>query len=281
MTDRDSSTFAACADALPTDLRDRVQAMRDYTLAWRACPSCRRIRDLVWLAFDAAFVGDQAAAQEMIEQAELVAAAERDSADCVSQPRNPGRSSRRVPGFDRPGPLVAATDAAHVGACSGMGYLVSDGRWGMRRRFGNGTRYLPDPTGPSKVLVAELRAVALMLDELGDDAARLSLLLVDSTTAIGYLRGWKSGHVTRMPAGYSLRPRLHGGEPALVRLAHRLAALPTLRIEHVKGHSGHPLNEAADSLAKIARRRAVDATMRAERVVDAFLRVWHTRLVAA
>ncbi|MER5421120.1 hypothetical protein [Streptosporangium roseum] len=154
---RDRSTFTACAEALPTDLRDRVQPMRDCALARRACPSCRQISDLVWLAFDAAFVGDQGATLRAVEQAELVAS-QHESGGCAGQQPRRKRISRRVPGFDRPGAgLVAATDAAHLGTCSGMGYVTSDGG-GMQRRTGNGTQYLSDPTGPSKLLIAELRA---------------------------------------------------------------------------------------------------------------------------
>lgn len=86
-----------------------------------------------------------------------------------------------------------------------------------------------------------------------------------------------------MPDGYDLRPRKQGA-PTLVRLAERVAALPALRVEHVKAHSGHPLNEAADSLASIARRRLTepfDATARAEDLAKSFLLTWHQTAVAA
>lgn len=48
---------------------------------------------------------------------------------------------------------------------------------------------------------------------------------------------------------------------------------------HVKGHAGHPLNEAADALSHMARRRLTeqfDLRRRAADLVDAFLRDWHT-----
>jgi hypothetical protein len=54
--------------------------------------------------------------------------------------------------------------------------------------------------------------------------------------------------------------------------------MPGLRPEHVKGHAGHPLNETADSLASIARRRVTevfDSPARAASLAEAFLRDWH------
>ncbi|GAB3808903.1 hypothetical protein [Micromonospora zhanjiangensis] len=55
------------------------------------------------------------------------------------------------------GPLVAATDASWKDRAGGYAYVVSDGRWGLRPRS---TGPL-DPTGPSRVLINELRAVDL------------------------------------------------------------------------------------------------------------------------
>lgn len=80
-----------------------------------------------------------------------------------------------------------------------------------------------------------------------------------------------------MPEGYDLRPRRHG-PPTLVRLAGRVAAWPALRTEHVRAHTGHPLNETADSLASMARRRTEGDPVpvaRAEGLVETFLRAWH------
>jgi ribonuclease HI len=80
-----------------------------------------------------------------------------------------------------------------------------------------------------------------------------------------------------MPDGHDLRPR-RAGAPTPVRLAEHVAARRGLRVEHVRAHTGHPLNEAADSLASIARRRLtdpLDSIDRAQSLVDAFVRAWH------
>jgi hypothetical protein len=80
-----------------------------------------------------------------------------------------------------------------------------------------------------------------------------------------------------MPEGYDLRPR-RSGAPTLVRLAERVALMPGLRTAHVKGHSGHLLNEAADALASMSRRRlteSFDSYSRAEDLVRSFLIAWH------
>jgi len=185
-------------------------------------------------------------------------------------------SARRgaVPGFIGKDPVAAATDASFKRGTAGIAYVVSDGRWGLRSWVSPGG-YI-DPTGSSVVLVAELRAVALLFeDSSGPDPA---ILLVDSKAAVEYLRSWQRGDTDRMPEGYSLRQRSGGQAPTLVRLAllmngwHRILA-----VEHVPGHAGHPLNEAADSLASIARRRvpAGEACARASGLVEAFLSVWH------
>jgi ribonuclease HI len=152
-----------------------------------------------------------------------------------------------------------------------MGYLVSDGHWGMR---GWRTSRL-DPTGHSKVLVTELRAIEFMLARF---ASGPLTVLVDSTSALHHLRLWQQGAVDVMPAGYDLRARHGGRKPTLVRLAVRVSGRPDLTFRHVKGHSGHLLNEAADSLAKIARRRVqstFDATSTAEDLAASFLTSWH------
>jgi ribonuclease HI len=168
---------------------------------------------------------------------------------------------------------IAATDAgwSWKRASGGMGYLVSDGHWGIR---GWRTSRL-DPTGHSKVLVTELRAIEFMLTRLTSEPLTV---LVDSTSALHHLRQWQQGAVDVMPAGYDLRPRHGGRKPTLVRLAVRVADRPDLTFRHVKGHSGHLLNEAADSLARIARRRTLskfDAAARAQDLAASFLTSWH------
>jgi ribonuclease HI len=170
-------------------------------------------------------------------------------------------------------PLVAATDASYKRGVAGIASVLSDGSWGLSR-WGSATRH--DPSGPATVLVAELRAVALLLE--GPEQPRPPELLLDSTIAIRYLRAWQRGRIERMPDGYSLLPR-RGPQaaPTLVRLAGIMAQHPEIRLQHVHSHTGHPLNEAADALASLAQRGlpAVETRSRAEGLVKAFLRSWH------
>lgn len=179
-----------------------------------------------------------------------------------------------VPGYESTGPLVIATDAGYKHRTAAYGYIGSDGRWGLERRPAGDPRL--DTTGPSAVLVAELRAVAFALAGCASMPRRL---LLDSTVAIRYLRQWQAGRTGRMPAGYSLRPRWGDSRrtPALVRLAAAMAAAPAVSVEHVPGHRGHQLNEAADALASLAWRklRSAETRARAEGLAVAFLADWH------
>ena len=179
----------------------------------------------------------------------------------------------KVKGYDGAGPLVAASDASYKRSVAGMACVVSNGSWGLSR-WGSGGRH--DPSGPATVLVAELRAVALLLE--APDRPRPPELLLDSTIAIRYLRAWQQGRLERMPDGYSLLPR-RGPQtaPTLVRLAGIMAQHPEIRLQHVHSHTGHPLNEAADALASLAQRGLpeVETRSRAKGLVEAFVRTWH------
>jgi ribonuclease HI len=179
----------------------------------------------------------------------------------------------KVKGYEGSGPRVAATDASYKRGVAGIACVVSNGSWGLSR-WGSAVRH--DPSGPASVLVAELRAVALLLE--GPDHLRPPELLLDSTIAIRYLRAWQQGRIERMPEGYSLLPR-RGPQsaPTLVRLAGIIAQHPEMRLQHVHSHTGHPLNEAADGLASLAQRGLppVETRSRAEGLVKAFVRAWH------
>ena len=205
--------------------------------------------------------------EDLVARAELAAAESVDGkCICESAPRGNHTSgvTGRVDGFLTGGRLLAATDAswreAHgrngVGrGCGGFGYVLSDGRWGLRSwqspRFSR--HHLNDPSGPSIVAVLELRAIGLLLDAGVSDTS----VLIDSAPALHLIGRWRAGDTAAMPHGYSLRPRTRrGGTPTLVRLAQTIAARPDVTFEKVSGHSGHPLNEAADSLAKVACQRA-------------------------
>src|SRR3984957_14337087 len=179
----------------------------------------------------------------------------------------------KVKGYDSAGPLVAASDASYKRGAAGIACVVSNGSWGLSR-WGSGARH--DPSGPATVLVAELRGVALLLEAPAQPRPRE--LLLDSTIAIRYLRAWQRGRIERMPEGYSLLPR-RGPQPAptLVRLAGIMAQHPEMQLHHVRSHTGHPLNEAADALASLAQRGlpAVETRSRAEGLAEVFLRPGH------
>ncbi len=108
----------------------------------------------------------------------------------------------KVKGFEGKGPLIAATDASYKARTAGIAYVISDGRWGLRQWAAQPRL---DPTGPSRVLIAELRAVALLVE--APAGPRAAGLLVDSVNAIKYLRAWQAGDAQRMPDVGGTPPR--------------------------------------------------------------------------
>jgi ribonuclease HI len=177
-----------------------------------------------------------------------------------------------VPGFNRSGrPLVAATDGSWRprGQGGGFAYVTSDGHWAIGGWHGSGRL---DPSGPSVVAGMELRAVALLLTNINDPLT----VEIDSETALHYLRAWQAGQTNQLPEGYSLRPRTSGRPPTLVHLAETVAARRGLVFRHTPSHTGQPLNEAADALARLASRGgSPDQATRAAGLVEAFVRDWH------
>src|SRR5258707_7248573 len=102
----------------------------------------------------------------------------------------------KVKGYDGAGPLVAASDASYKRTVAGIACVVSNGSWGLSR-WGSAIRH--DPSGPATVLVAELRAVALLLE--GPDPPPPPEPLMDSTIATRYLRASQRGPIERMAEG--------------------------------------------------------------------------------
>ncbi|GAA0597982.1 hypothetical protein GCM10009546_70030 [Actinomadura livida] len=177
---------------MPPGLAERTQRLRACATRAAWCGCCGVARRLLRLCFAAVRHGDDAIAEMLLGEAGHYIGTGRHPATCPQMPPRPARRDGRAPAQGRvpgwtglPGPLVAATDASWKRGTCGIGYVVSDGRWGMR-----GWTFGPqDPTGPHRVL-----------------------------------------------------------------------------------------NETADSLASIARRRATetfDSTARAEGLVEAFLHAWH------
>lgn len=121
--------------------------------------------------------------------------------------------------------------------------------------------------GREAATVTELRAVWHAVRRRVPE--RAAVLLLDSTAAMTYLDAWARGYTT-MPGGYA-GTSLGRAATFIGEHQHLIAW------NHVKGHSGHLLNEAADSLAKIGREwcrgqyRRPEAEQRARRLVEGFL----------
>ncbi|KWW97773.1 hypothetical protein C3Y87_19890 [Carbonactinospora thermoautotrophica] len=91
-----------------------------------------------------------------------------------------------------------------------------------------------------------------------------------------YLRAWRKGHLI-YSNGYTLY-RKSGWTPTLVTLSRKLASDPRqYKVEWVKGHAGHPLNELADSMAKPAL-RTLDGYFSRGEAVDLARRYAHRAL---
>ncbi|MFI2301195.1 hypothetical protein ACH5AL_20450 [Actinacidiphila glaucinigra] len=76
---------------------------------------------------------------------------------------------------------------------------------------------------------------------------------MDNVQALAYLHAWQRGG-TAMPEGYDVHLRSRGRTPTLLRLQMLVEYTPHLTFVHEKAHVGNPLNEAADSLAKLGLR---------------------------
>jgi ribonuclease HI len=149
-------------------------------------------------------------------------------------------------------------------------YLGTNGLYGLGTtiapgRIVGGSPRL-DGSDPERTLQAELRAIANALAAVGD--RHPVHVLSDSQDALGFLSLWDAGHQV-MPSGYSLE-RSGGRESTLGRLARRLHENgDQITWSWVRAHTGHPLNEGADALAKIARAWATGRLERDTVLADA------------
>jgi len=241
-------------------LRLRVIGLKDAIRGQKGT----QIREQIRLAFTAGFHGDQAAAAVCITEAETLAAASPAVTAAPSSLKartiiHRGLAGRvKVPAG--PGPVLVGTDGsceAH-GDRAGWAYLATNGQWGCQAgEFppaiadrASGDRH--GVNSKSGAMSAELRAVFLALTAIEGPLT----IMADSQGALSLLRAWKAGDVQRMPDWYSLRSRTsRNATPTLVRLAGLTAERGAeITFVHVKGHTGHLLNEAADALAELARR---------------------------
>ncbi|MFI6161673.1 ribonuclease HI [Micromonospora haikouensis] len=265
--------FHRALHLLPDPLHARALPLREYVRR-NACPDCQAIADTAVLVLTAVQYDELDSAEQLLRNAERLAATH--GTPCPPQP-DPQRGRGRIGRWTTAAtPVVAATDASWKDRAGGIAYVVSDGHYGLR---GRGTGW-QDPTGASQVLVNELRAVDFLLSAYAEPPAGMTVL-VDNAIALRWLHRWQAGEVSAMPAGYDLRQRRSAEQPTLVRLAEAVSRRPDLSFQHVKGHSGHALNEAADGLSQMARRRvgeSFDVRPRAHALADAFLSDWHASL---
>lgn len=138
--------------------------------------------------------------------------------------------------------LTVATDGSVRKSCTGLGWLASNGRYGLR-----GARHPVSAIGPQAVLLAELGAIG---DAVLSLSAHPLTLISDSTEAVAMVHQWMAGHDI-LPAGYP-----NTGKPgSLVAARHQIyTARDRLSCRWAKGHRGEPLNEGADALARLASR---------------------------
>ena len=125
--------------------------------------------------------------------------------------------------------VVAYTD----GACSGnpgpAGVGVVLDRGSERREL---SMYLGRATNN----IAELTAIKCAAEVMGDNSGSVRIY-TDSRYAIGVLsEGWKA----------------KANQDLIAEVRDALAPLTDLQLVYVPGHSGHPLNERADELARLA-----------------------------
>lgn len=166
--------------------------------------------------------------------------------------------SGTVPGYPSHS-LIIATDAAvdQLRNRTGMAYLSTDGAWGFFLRPAE-TAGSPD----SQVLACELRAVFYALDRTLPDGP--VTVLTDSADAVAYLHAWQHGE-DRYPPGYTPRFNPRRGISYLAALRKKVSGAPQrFTFQWQRGHEGHPLNEFADSAAKLALRTETGDAARSE-----------------
>ncbi|WP_219505350.1 hypothetical protein [Nonomuraea ceibae] len=144
----------------------------------------------------------------MLALAEQHAAAEHVPPSCIVAILEQADRPTTAPAALADERLVVATDGSCKSFYSGMAFPTSDDRWGMDYQPISGYHTIRDRVS---TLVTELRAVALAVGTLGQDAGEIVLL--DSRKALKYLRAWRRGNVGMMPPGYLALPRT--GRPRL------------------------------------------------------------------
>jgi ribonuclease HI len=184
-----------------------------------------------------------------------------------------------VPGYSGAADvMVAATDASWCPLGFGYGYVTSTGLWGV-----HGDAKKPLPAGgrtPDVSTLHELRAVSHLLTAVPEGTPLQ--IRTDNSSARWYLRTWQTGDLEATPFGESLVRRTGDPMRSVRALARRLATdRHCIEVADVRAHSGDLLNEAADSLAGMVRRRArgnnINVYRKGSRLVSDFLTTWTVR----
>jgi ribonuclease HI len=150
------------------------------------------------------------------------------------------------------------------------GWLTTSGLYGLGTFIASGKisggDMRADGDDPARTLQAELRAMAAALAAVPE--THPVTVLSDSRSAVGFMQFWRDGHDV-MPGGYD-PARASGREATLARLARRAReAGDRITVTWLPGHSGHPLNDAAHQLARMARLWATGTLERETVAADA------------
>jgi ribonuclease HI len=169
------------------------------------------------------------------------------------------------------GSLTVATDGSATRGRIGWGWLAEDGRHGHGTEAPS-TRLCVRRKHP---VLAELRAISEAITALPH---RDLVVRTDCRPAISLVEEWMGGG-DRVPDGYVATHHTAVKRGGLLWMQEQVRTqAPRLDIGWVRGHAGDPLNEGADSLAKLARRAAegtwgftaADVPRRAREIAAAF-----------
>lgn len=169
------------------------------------------------------------------------------------------------------GSLTVATDGSATRGRIGWGWLAEDGRHG----HGTETPSIRLCVRRKHPVLAELRGISEAIARL---PRRDLAIRTDCRTAISLVEDWIGGG-SRLPNGYVSTHHTAVKRGGLLWMQEQVRQeAPRLDISWVRGHAGDPLNEGADSLAKLARRGAEgtwgftadDVPRRAREIADAF-----------
>lgn len=167
--------------------------------------------------------------------------------------------------------LTVATDGSATRGRIGWGWLAEDGRHGHGTEAPS-TRLCVRRKHP---VLAELRAISEAITALPH---RDLVIRTDCRPALSLVEEWMGGG-DRVPDGYVATHHTAVKRGGLLWMQEQVRKeAPRVDIGWVRGHAGDPLNEGADSLAKLARRAAegtwgftaADVPQRAREIADAF-----------